>query len=269
MEMTKAQRDLLVRRIEELDLDLYAPDRKIRFSDDEKRIMMREADSLRQEYDNSLPERVLSRCPWCGDPLIGRIDDYGLDGPFWNQTGGSPVSKACSHYLTFLGGLHYQGKEPTAKETGFWNEIHSGPEVPFVVPRLMSLKGMRATLSSMPIQQGDYMAYLVGYFANPPVAPEDGHQVWLRRAYYYKNQDGHVFANTRTDPWDFDIIKWLDRDPWVLGWITPGDESLHIRTGATGCPYTNLKGRRYGIVCRRGQVWGEPAPDGSSLDLFD
>lgn len=269
MNLTKSQRDDLVQRIENLELNLYDPDRKVLFSIEQKRGMNNEIAALRNQYNNELPEVELGRCPWCEALLIGRMDIYGLDGSFWNATGGSPVTKACQHYVTFLGGLNYHDHVPSAKQTGFFNDILSGPEVPFIVPRLMELKGMKAILNTFPVANGLFTAYTIAYFADPPVNPEHGHQVWLRQAYYYQAANGHRFSDTRNDPWDFDLKRWLELTPNVVGWIEPGDDRFQIQTGTTKCPYLGIIGRRFGIVCRQGKMRTVPAPDGSILDLYD
>lgn len=224
---------------------------------------------LQKEYTDQLPLHAISRCPHCDEPFEIAADFYGLNGPFWREFGVERFGKSCPHMLAYLGALNYHDHVPTADACGPVNEIHSGPEVPYLVPRLMALEGMKCVVSSLRIVDDCYTAYLMTYFADPPAAPSDGHQNWLRQYHTYVNSAGHRINHIRTDPWDFDVLGWMRRAPGSVLWIAPGDDTLTLHTSTDDFPYDGLPGRRHPLVLRRGNLRGDQLPDGSPAEPTD
>jgi hypothetical protein len=268
MTLTREERDQIVRRLTELKLQAYGPSGND-LSTEQLRAIGREEEALLKRYEEGLPELSISRCPYCGTPVTIRIDLYGLDGPFWKQQGGDVFTSACRHFLTYQGALNYRGYVPTREETGIYNEIHSGPEIPFVIRRLMGLPGVKCIVSSFTILDGRYNAYFMCYFADPPLPMSEGHQTWLRQQYYWTGPDGQLRWDIRNDAWDFDLGRWMARPGPVLGWIEPDDQSLKLHWPPEQSVYRKAQGRPYPLVLRRGDLRETPPPDGTPLDLFD
>ncbi len=126
---------------ERTDIANLYPDLKIAQRDfpmEQQRNMSADYDNFRKQFKLELPEIGVARCPWCQAPLKVRIDTYGIGSPYWNPlNGGGPVTRSCEHHVSMHGSLHYHGQVPSAKETGWFNEIKFGPEVPYVVPNLL------------------------------------------------------------------------------------------------------------------------------------
>jgi hypothetical protein len=227
------------------------------------------ADLLEKQYAAGLPLYAISRCPHCEEPFEIAADFYGLNGPFWPEFGIQRIGNACPHVIAYLGALNYHDTVPTADECGPFNEIHSGPEVPYLVPRLMGLPGMKCIVSSRSIIDDRFTVYFMTYFADPPAPPSEGHQNWLRQHHSYLTPTGHRINHIRTDPWDFDVLGWMEAHPDSVGWIAPGDDTLTLHWSTDDFPYDGLPGRRHPLILRRGHIQGDQVPDGSPPDQND
>lgn len=264
--MTRAERDALLARyraaLERSDEVTAAEEPDY----EEARRLDAVAAGLLEEYEWRLPRVPVSRCPHCGAELVRALDPWGLDGPWWSATGlAQPVEPpACEHFCVVLGALNLMGRAP--REAA--DDVEPGPEVPFVVPRLLGLTGMRAVVSGLALETGD-RAFVVAYFADPLPPPDQRHQPWARRSYAVVDDDGQPqgFA-IMTDPWDFDLARWADSG--ALQWIVPGDAGLTLRGKADGaCPYAALPGERRPQLIRRGERILLDPPDGTPVDLGD
>ncbi len=212
---------------------------------------------LTREYLEGLPRILVARCPFCDAPARMTIDTFGLDGIWWHVFGPDCPPDACVHYRVTLGALNLQGHTPEEASTRATFEIESGPESPYIVPRLMSAPGTRVVLHSVPIADGRYQANLMTYFADPVASASLGHQPWIRREFLYGDGGGELRKHC-TDPWDFDLAQWLDHDPSVIAWL---DERGRLQWPPDGeCPYLNVPGRHKALLIRGGHVNEQSLP---------
>lgn len=267
MVLTPEERHQIVDEMIHLKKDMYDPSKS--YSPVELRTMQQRVKTLEKEYADRLPRYSISRCPYCEQTFEIGADFDGLDGPFWPEFGIEIIGNACRHVVTYLGALNYHGEVPSAEETGPFNEIHPGPEIPFVVPRLLELPGVKCVLSSFSIIEGRFTVYFMTYFADPPLPLREGHQSWLRQHFYYTEESGSRFRMIRNDPWDFNLQRWLRGDTPRLGWIPPGDHTLTVYWSEIDFPYGDIQGRDVPVVLRRGAIRELQAPDGTDVDLFD
>jgi len=147
-------------------------------------------------------------------------------------------------------------------------EVIPGPEVPFVVPRLLSLPGMVAVIGEVRSQTGD-VGYPVAYFSEQEIAPEKLHQFWLRQDFWFKTEAGDASWIIASDTWDFDLKPWVDKKK-VL-WVGEKDGKPAALSADSGkpCPYVNLPGeRRPQIVSFGEREWGE-VPSGVPFNPFE
>lgn len=215
-----------------------------------------QAQALRQDYFDRLPRIVMSCCPYDQKPLVRTFDPYGLDGPWWDPDASPEESPPCTHFCVLRGALYYNGQRPVAGDT----EVHPGPEVPYVVPRLLETPGMAAVIGRIEMQNG-YVAYPIAYFAEkrPPV--EELVPAWPRTMYLYETQLGEPGWKTDEDPWDFDLRPWLRQGK--LKWCPPDSDNSTLSDEPTEkCPYLDLPGRRVRIIVHSNQSWeaGLPGP---------
>ena len=199
-----------------------------------------EIGALREQYLDSLPVVGLSRSPVTGDMLEYTIDTSGLDGLWWDAL--QPVRPLQTGTADLVGLAGAMRLGSPLEVTPF--EVRPGPEVPYVVPRLLALPGVCAVVSQVPV--GVHTGYAVAYFGERP--PEVPHRVNTWGTDFYE-----VLCPDGTLAWSQDDDNaFLDRDydlePWIragkLLWIAPGDTSLLLRAGIEDCPYLALSGSR-------------------------
>jgi len=224
-------------------------------------------DALLREYAARLPYVSLSRCPICGDALKYIVDIMGIDGPWWesSNTVDYPEPRSCKHFNVLLGAMDFHGR--TLSEAGELNEILPGPAVPYVIPDLLKLPGMRAVLSSFPDAMGD-TCYVMAYFAPKRFHGSFLHQPWPRKRQEVYGENGSYEGWRIADSkWDFELGHWLERK--ALLWIAPGElSSLNVRKG-TPCPYENLPGVRQPQLIRKGDISLLPLPEGKIFKPFE
>ncbi len=218
---------------------------------------------LKETYFEKLPQIVMSCCPYDNKPLVRTFDPFGLDG-FWWRKGASPDElPSCPHFCVLRGAVNYNGLPVQAGNM----EIRPGPEVPYVLPRLLDMEGMIAVVSSISMDCG-YTAYPIAYFADkrPPVDSLTAE--WRNTIYTYKTQlgeEGWIYAN---DVWDFDLLPWLKKRK--LFWCEPGSDNTRIsEADPRSCPYLDLPGRQENIIVENKKCWTMPLPDGSYVSPYD
>lgn len=271
MSLTKAQRDLLLQAqhaAEREFLEQYeareGQDIDTDTSDALEPFKLRTEQTL-QAYWDALPRLPISACPYCGAVLRRAFDPWGIDGFFWQEemSRRTDEPEPCAHFGVLVGAVNLNGLPPH----GGMYDAHLGPEVPFVIPRVLSLPGMIAVVSTLSLENG-YTTYPIAYFADPLPEPFYLTHPWGRTTMGYRHK-GQSFWTIKNDPWDFEL------EPWVasrqLRWIAPDDADLHVRSAPEPCPYVGLPGRRQPIVIEAGdvlRVW--PVPDGSDVgDPFE
>ena len=202
-----------------------------------------------------LPAVPISRCPLCGDRLEYVLDAGGLDGPWWHirKLAEYPLPKE-KHFSVLLGAIDFHGREPIEAE--MHQTVQPGPGVPFVVPRLLGLPGMRAVISTLLLPHGD-TAYVIAYFSPTPIHGGLLHQPWPHVDYEVLDERGENQGwGVRNDIWDFDLKSWIASGQVV--WTHPGDSSFTLQTEGP-CPYVDLAGVRAPQCITRGKL--------STLDL--
>ncbi len=265
--LTREERAALLARVAELHAVLYpqaegatapAGPERLRLLDDSYQALA--------EYGDRLPRVAMSRCPHTQQVLKRSFDPYGLDGPWWNKSRAARVEEppAPLTFRVLLGALDLRGRTPSEATA----PVIPGPSVPFVVPRLLELPGMKAVISRLELQTGD-IAYPIAYFADQPHYPGRLHQQWLRQELWYTNSTGGKSWTVKNDVWDFELARWIESGH--LYWIEPGDTELRLRSRESGdaCPYLDLPGEREPQEIAAGERSLMELPDGTPIEPFD
>lgn len=211
---------------------------------------LRTVSTLLAEYVAGVPVVALSRCPFTGEVMHHSLDHYGLDGLWWDYLAPArPEEQLPATYFAVTGAVRL-GSD--VRNTPFL--CKPGPEVPFVLPRLLQHPSMVAVLFSLPV--GGHQGYAIAYFADP--MPWDLPRVnsWGANEYRFVDQEGVTGWDAqpeKLEEFDFELEPWLTAGR--LRWIAPGDQSMTIREGVQGCPYLGLKGRRTVTRIQHGKVW--------------
>jgi len=263
MAWSKSQRDEIVGRISQLTTGLSGQNRK-GYTEEQLDAMELDEEKLLEEYAENLTFLDVSRCPICGQVFGLPIDLGGLDGPWWWESCpvDLPEPVACEHYQVFLGALDLHGRVPVEVTDG----VSPGPGAPFVVGRLLEDEKAIAVLSVVQLATGG-TGYLVVYFSEEPIDEMDLHQEWRLEFYSILDEDGEPeFAESKLDPWDFEIDPWISRGS--LHWINNGDSELQLHNSLP-CPYSNTNGTRMSQVIAAGEVELREPPKGGESSLFD
>lgn len=217
--------------------------------------MEKEIQELLGRYLEGLPVRDLSRCPFSGEKLSVAIDDLGLDGLWWNYDAPKRRSnKLPATYFALDGALKLEGEPEKAPFP-----CSPGPDVPFVLPRLLAFIQVKAVISSIKI--GSHTAYPIVYYADPMLCGEKRVNDWGTQRYWEPESiipelwtpGQYISLPPDSDEYDFDLASWIKTGK--LLWIAPGDESLTLHGHVNGCPYLNLPGSRSLKLIQNGKVW--------------
>jgi hypothetical protein len=203
-----------------------------------------------KDYVDGVPIMAISRDPWTGDVFETSLDTHGLDGLWWAyEREYRPWVDPPPGFFAWTGALAYDGPLPE------WTmKAMPGPEVPFVLPRILEHPDIKAVISSVLI--GEHVGFPVVYFArgaHPGIERVDD---WGHRSYTYLRADGSPTSEHSVqddDEKDFDLGPWLDSGK--LLWIAPGDASLTLRTGREDCPFLGLEGERRRRYLQEGKTW--------------
>ena len=228
---------------------------------------------LEELYSAGLPRVVMSCCPFDGKPLVRTFDPFGLDGDWWRADFPRPDPAPCRHFCVLRGAVHFRGLRRVAG--GF--EVSTGPEVPYVIPRILSMPTMLAVIGEVPMETG-YVAYTIGYFAETRPPAQDLTVDWPGRTFSYRTAMGEVGWKPANDPWDFELRPWLEARK--LLWCVPdthnqvidwGDVAVFYRSrdAPAACPYAAVEGDRYSIGVKDDSSWSNGLPDGKVFDHLD
>ncbi|NSW89621.1 MAG: hypothetical protein HPY74_02875 [Firmicutes bacterium] len=209
---------------------------EINKQDDRLEILLNEIDAWEKEYLKHLPYVNISRSPFTGQILNISIDTGGIDGPWWEYD--RPLRNQEERIETFLcidGAMKLEGE---IEKSPFL--VKPGPEVPFIIPSLLSQDNVRAVISSLKI--GKHTGYPIVYYAVGAEIPEERTNDWGSN--YYRIVDDEGIDRFLNSP-----ILWFQYDydlkPWIMAgklfWIKPGDYSLTLRADWENCPYLNLE----------------------------
>jgi hypothetical protein len=198
---------------------------------------------LDKEYIARLPRLPLSRCPYCKELLMWMFDPFGLEGFWWQSQlpfKEENYPKACKHFVLLLGALNLNGLPPKGgKEVAY-----PGPEVPYVIARLLNAHSTRvAVISSVSMYNG-YTAYPIAYFSEEePRIYSALTASWGRETYNLPSG----WTDTKNEVLDYDLQPWIEQGK--VKWIEPRDDN-HTIGELKGFPYGNLEGKRKPLVIR-------------------
>lgn len=212
-------------------------------------------------YVDGTPRVPISRCPFNLEEFRPSLDAFGFDGLFWKYDAAARRSEPLrGHVFAFTGAARFV--EPVEPAPFL---CRPGPEVPFVVPRILKREKIRAVLSSVPI--GRHTGYAIVYYCSEPVMDLERFNTW-GLDYYELEIDEGVFGWNVSQPvlqdYDFDLVPWIAQGR--LLWIAPGDKTLELHEGVAGCPYLDLKGRRSPLCVQEGEIWTASLWDGKVPD---
>jgi hypothetical protein len=194
------------------------------------------------------------------------FDPFGLDGPWWHKDLLAEINEPGppSTFKVLLGAVRLGARQPTEVV----QEVIPGPEVPFVVPRLLGLQGMVAVIRELKLETGD-VAYPIAYFSDQDIPPAKLHQPWLRQDLWFKTEDGDASWLIANDKWDFDLKPWLEQKR--LRWVIELDGEFVIRDVDSGkvCPYLDLPGERRPQVLNTGEREFADPPTGVPFNPFE
>lgn len=265
-EMTKAERDGLLSEYAAIRDELRSDDDLM---PDERRALGKKSDAVLDEYVSRLPQVLIGRCPFNGEPSYKRMDLFGLDGKWWYSGCPDLPVIACQHFVTFLGAFNLHDQPPEGCSPRAIHEIEAGPEVPFIVPRLVEAPGTAVVISSRKIMDDKYTVYFMAYYNEKPKPASLTHQPWLRSTYTFNNLQGNPQWGVATDVWDFDLQSWRMK-PGKVFWIAPDDPTNTLRPGADpSFPFADVQGVRQPQVFRQGKVYTKPPPDGRPISAGD
>lgn len=205
---------------------------------------------LVRSYLALLPEVTLARSPDTGELVRWRIDMGGLDGWYWRYEAAERADPEPmpAGWLAMNGAMRLV--EPV-EHTNF--QVVPGPGVPYVVPRLLEVPGVRAVLSQVPV--GRHTGWAITYFGSNPGNVELVN-TWGSDTYYVYDEAGAWLGWHQSIEHVSDYA--FELDPWLrsgrLLWIAPGDESAALREGVDGCPYLDLPGPRRIAYVQGGEV---------------
>jgi hypothetical protein len=263
--LTREERDLLVSRVRDLDRLLYPPPEAPQPSFTERASLREAYYAALGEYFDRLPRLVLSLCPFSRLPVVRAFDPYGLDGPWWHKDLLTDIQEPAAppSFKVLLGALALRGRTPS--EAG--EEVIPGPDVPFVVPRLLALPGMAAVVGEVRLVTGD-IAYPVAYFSDQDLPPAALHQPWLRQQLWFLNDEGSESWVVANDLWDFDLEPYIAAGR--LFWLREKDGRYELLGADSGerCPYVDLPGDRQPQMLISGTRELMELPDGEPLDPF-
>ncbi|NLO09954.1 MAG: hypothetical protein GX129_08845 [Clostridiales bacterium] len=251
------------------DIDLYGDDEQanpeLNPLEEQLIVMNNEIQELLESYMKGLPIRDLSRCPFTGEKVSMAIDDMGLDGLWWNYDSPKrPENKLPDTWFAIDGALMLKGEIEKAPFL-----CSPGPDIPFVLPRLLEFIQAKAVIST--IQIGSHIAYPICYYADPMLYGELRVNDWGTGRYWETGSmipelwspGQYISLTPDKDEYDFDLEPWIKAGK--LLWISPDDNSMTLHGHVSGCPYLNLQGSRRLKFIRDGLVW----EDEEELEFFD
>lgn len=210
-----------------------------------------EVEAARTEYFGGLPEVAMSRCPFTDVVVSRTIDNFGLDGPWWDYDDiqrGFPLFP--DSVWAFNGSMRL---DEAVERTDFL--VKPGPAVPYVLEHLIRHPAITAVVSTVPV--GAHTGYVVVYFLDGDEGP-----VHLTRSndwgvpdFWYVEDSGWRYdaVPESEEERDFDLGTWVANGK--LRWIAPGDVDLRLQSDVAHCPYVGLDGDQGSQRVQDGEVW--------------
>lgn len=196
--------------------------------------------AVAHDYEAATPIVSLSRSPVDGEVFETSLDTFGLDGMWWAYDYDyRPYVEPITSMFAWTGSMQLDGPVDAVQVKAM-----VGPEVPFVLERILDHPAITAVVSSVLV--GEHVGYPVVYYVDGP-PPLDIERVndWGHTTYSIVRADGSPSSGQATEydfGKDFELGQWLDRGK--LQWIAPGDIDLTLRSGRAGCPFVDLPGER-------------------------
>lgn len=204
---------------------------------------------INRRFRELLPEVMVARCPHSGESVRWPIDTLGLDSWFWEYESTirrTPSSRPPT-WLAMTGAMRLADPVEHPPFT-----VVPGPEVPFVVPRILRSPGVQAVIAE--VRVGAHTGWTISYFGpepdNVPLV-----NLWGTNKYpVYRpgEQSGWASEHPKVSEYDFKLTPWLRSG--ALLWIAPGDEAATLREGPAGCPFVDLPGRRKIAIVANGKI---------------
>ncbi|MDF1617201.1 hypothetical protein [Petrocella sp. FN5] len=216
-----------------------------------------EMEGLVETYLNQLSEVNVSRCPFTGEMMTLRMDVGGIDGLWWNnESPKRPESNLPKTYFAMDGAMKLEAVLEVAPFI-----VTPGPDLPFVIPRLLAFDQIKAVLSTVKI--GAHTGYMMVYYADPMLEGEKRVNDWGTDRYW---EETDAFSGMLTPgqwvsvtpslmDYDFDLAPYI-RSGKLL-WIEPQDASLQLKSMVKGCPYLELEGSHKLKFIQEGQMWDD------------
>jgi len=261
----RGERDRLVAELKDLDRRIYPDDPAAKLAQRERDLLKERFYKVLGEYSDRLPRLILSKCPHCGAPLKRAFDPYGLDGPWWQAAGICKVEEPahCGHFQVMLGAVALHGRVPVEVK----EEVLPGPDVPFVVPKLLELPNMVAVVSWVSLATGD-TALPIAYFSTEEIPPVMLHQPWCRKDYWFKTETGDSGWSVANDLFDFDLKPFLGKGQ--LKWVDLEEKDLPLHpVGNEECPFLDLPGDRENQIVVAGTRYLNGLPTGEPVNPFE
>ncbi|HWN97489.1 MAG TPA: hypothetical protein VNT99_20830 [Methylomirabilota bacterium] len=265
-ELTTPERAALLSKAWELERGLY-PDDRTQMPTGRDAALLRESYYLiLGEYADRLPRIVMSVCPHTGQPLKKSFDRWGVDGPWWHKDREVELDEPTppSTFKVLLGALALHQRTPVEARA----PVIPGPEVPFVVPRLLGLPGMVAVISRLEMETGD-IAYPIAYFSTVEIPHARLHQFWLQEDYWFDTPEGESAWLIANDVWDFNLEPWIRSGQ--LHWTEGQGPEIRVVDGRKGepCPFLNLPGDQQPQSLGFGKRELLDLPDGTPVNPFE
>jgi len=265
MSVTRNERDALLARAWAIEKQIYPDDPDTAPRGRAAALLRENYYQMLAEYADRLPRIVMSVCPLTGEPFKHSFDPFGVDGPWWHQDREVEIDEPepPETFKVLLGAVAFHGREPVEVR----DPVVPGPEVPFVVPRLLGLPGMVAVLSRLTLETGD-IAYPVTYFSPDEIPQRRLHQHWLQLEHRFEVEPGKSSWLIANDVWDFDLKPWI-RSGKLL-WTDPEDAGVLV-SGEAGahCPYLDLPGDRFPQSLAGGGRELIDLPDGKPINPYE
>ncbi len=230
---------LEIRSIEN-DIERMLADSDSRWKEREKERIpfLLKVDRLIDKYWDWIPTVSISRCPLCKAELFRPFDPIDLSGFWWMDRTQRPCEEQspCSHFNLLLGAVNLNKLPP---HSGLF-ESRPGPDVPYVIPRILEMPTMKAVISSISMHCG-YSAYPIVYYSEIPPTGGSLTQTWTQPEYHFTLEDGRTGWNIVHDSYDFDLLPWLKAGK--VRWIE-GNKLNPEKATPEECPYLDMKGMR-------------------------
>jgi hypothetical protein len=205
--------------------------------------------ALRDEYVAGLPRPRLARDPFTGTVVAHSVDTAGLDGLWWRyEDVVRPVEDLPRTFFAITGAVTLAD---AVEDVPFL--VKPGPEVPYVIPRMLLHRDVRAVVSALPV--GAHTGYAVTYFADPAPPMLARCNAWGANEHWFTDDGGTGWdtSDEEDDDPDYDLASWVESGK--LQWVAPGDTEVRLKKGLEGCPFVDLPGRRSFVRVQDGVAW--------------